>query len=184
MSTVGKPSRQQIDAEVNRLMPAIAEDALGTGEVTFGHRAALGATNGPDGPNSLHMRAGTIDPVLLSVDRGSPFIQWAERTLDGGARFAGITRNKAWTAAEFGMDTDVAVRKHGDEIPDHDDGRRYTGGVCYRAEFKHDGQTYKLSIVVACSGVKGTDDRMVSYTIALTIASEWQKLVEQLLGVR
>jgi hypothetical protein len=184
MSTVGMLSREQIEAEVARRMPEIAAAALLTGKAAFEQRVSVGATSGPAGPDSLHMRAGTIDPVLLSVDRGSPFMQWTERTLDGGARFAGITRNKAWTAAEFGMDTDVAVRKHGDEIPDDDDGRRYTGGVCYRAEFDHEGQTYKLSIVVACSGVVGTDDRMVSYTVALTIASEWEKLLKKLLGIR
>lgn len=177
------PSCEQIEAEVARRMPEIAEAALLTGKAAFEQRVSVDATSGPEGPDALHMRAGTIDHARQGGN-SSPFVQWTECTLEGGARFAGITRNKAWTAAEYGMDTDVAVRRHGDEIPDDDDGRRYTGGVCYRAEFEYDGQTYRLDIVVACSGVAGTDDRMVSYTIALTIASEWTKLLKQLLGTR
>ncbi len=172
-----------IAVQLRERMPVFVKEGFNEGEAYFDRLVAAGKTKGPKGPDNLHMRAG-ITNLIYNGHSVSRFVQSGERSLGAyGEDFAPITYNKAWTAAQFLLDTDTAVKVHGDLIPDNDDGRRYTGGVCYLADFVHNGVTYQEHIVVACSGVEGVDDRAVGYVIALTIASEWTKALKQLLGI-
>lgn len=159
-------------------IPTMAEEALNAAATLFHQRVVAGATTGPKGPDSLHMRIGTIGLNPDDTTR-SPFVQWAERSLGpNGAHFAPITAAKAWTSSQHAMDSDVAAHM----FTTLEGPRAYTGGVYYHATFKGAYATYEQHIVAACSGVAGTDDRAVAYALALVFASEWTKKLRQLLG--
>lgn len=141
----------------------IATIALNVGEATFHSLYISGVTAGPNGPDALHMRVGSV------VD-GS-FIQWGERTVNAGGQFAVNTEGKAETAATYRMNSDDAAAVHGDDIPEGPG--RWTGGVYVSVRTKlNDGTLVTLNPnVAACSGVQGELDRVVSAAIGNTAAS-------------
>lgn len=141
----------------------IATIALNVGEATFHSLYVSGVTTGPNGPDALHMRVGSVT--------GNTFVEWGERTVGNGSQFAVNTVGKAGTAATYGMNSDDAAAAYGDVIPEGPG--RWTGGVfvSVRTKFDDDTQAALDPNVAACSGVQGELDRVVSAAIGNTAAS-------------
>jgi len=141
----------------------IATIALNVGEATFHSLYVSGVTAGPNGPDALHMRVGSV------VD--DTFIQWGERTVNTGSQFAINTKGKAETAATYRMNSDDAATVYGNDIPEGPG--RWTGGVYVSVRTKlNDGtQIIFNPNVAACSGVQGELDRVVAAAIGNTTAS-------------
>ncbi|HSW77666.1 MAG TPA: hypothetical protein VLG36_02615 [Candidatus Chromulinivoraceae bacterium] len=141
----------------------IATIALNVGEATFHALYVSGVTAGPNGPDALHMRVGTVVDGL--------FVQWGERTVGDGEAFAVNTVGKANTAAAYRMNSDDAFAQYGEAIPEGPG--RWTGGVYVSVSTKldNDSRTSLDPNVAACSGVQGELDRVVSAAIGNTAAS-------------